>query len=156
MDSKHGKKHLKRLSQVWESNPMCFITTCTRDRKPVLAHDEVVDILIGEWKQAISRHGWAIGSYVVMPDHVHFFCRASTDAKSLSNFVGSWKEWTSKKMVKKLQYSVPVWQKEFFDHVLRSDESYSEKWNYVRNNPVRAGMINRAEDWRYQGQVDYL
>ena len=41
----------------------------------------------------------------------------------------------------------------FFDHVLRSDESYSEKWNYVRNNPVRAGLVQNADDWPYAGEI---
>jgi len=40
----------------------------------------------------------------------------------------------------------PVWQRGFFDHLLRSDESYAEKWNYVRENPVRAGLAQSAED----------
>jgi len=43
----------------------------------------------------------------------------------------------------------PHWQKGFFDHVLRSAESYSQKWHYVRENPVRAGLISRWEDWPY-------
>jgi hypothetical protein len=41
----------------------------------------------------------------------------------------------------------------FFDHILRSDESYSEKWNYVRDNPVRAGLVETADDWPYQGEI---
>jgi hypothetical protein len=40
-----------------------------------------------------------------------------------------------------------------FDHVLRSDESYAEKWNYVRDNPVRAGLVKSADNWRYQGEI---
>lgn len=156
MDSMHEKKHLRRLSQVWEANPMYFITTCTDDRRAILADDETVGILVREWEQAMARHGWAVGSYIVMPDHVHFFCRASVSAKSLSQFVGKWKEWTSKKMIVDLNYSSPVWQKDFFDHILRSEESYSEKWNYVRNNPVRAGLVSEAEDWNYRGHIHFL
>jgi len=49
-----------------------------------------------------------------------------------------------------------VWQEGFFDHVLRSDESYAEKWNYVRQNPVRAGLVARAEEWPYQGEIVYI
>jgi len=40
-----------------------------------------------------------------------------------------------------------------FDHVLRNDESYAQKWNYGRDNPVRAGLVVRSEDWPYQGEV---
>ena len=47
----------------------------------------------------------------------------------------------------------PIWQRRFFDHVLRSDESYAEKWNYVRENPVRAGLVKSADDWPYAGEI---
>jgi hypothetical protein len=47
-------------------------------------------------------------------------------------------------------------KKGFFDHVLRSDESYLEKWNYVRENPVRAGLAKSAEQWPYQGEIVYI
>ena len=48
-----------------------------------------------------------------------------------------------------------LWQREFFDHLLRSNESYKAKWAYVRMNPVRAALVERPEDWPYQGYVDY-
>jgi hypothetical protein len=41
----------------------------------------------------------------------------------------------------------------FFDHVIRHSESYSEKWEYVRQNPVRAGLATNADDWRWQGEI---
>ena len=47
----------------------------------------------------------------------------------------------------------PIWQRGFFDHVLRNDESYEDKWNYVRENPVRAGLVTKADDWPYSGEI---
>jgi putative transposase len=49
-----------------------------------------------------------------------------------------------------------VWQSDTFDHILRSGESYSEKWNYVRMNPVRAGLAAAPEDWPWQGEITPL
>jgi putative transposase len=46
-----------------------------------------------------------------------------------------------------------IWQRGFFDHVLRSGESYSRKWNYVCENPVRAGLVRQAQDWPYAGEI---
>ena len=40
-----------------------------------------------------------------------------------------------------------------FDHVLRSHESYADKWRYVLENPVRAGLVTRAGDWPYAGEI---
>jgi hypothetical protein len=49
-----------------------------------------------------------------------------------------------------------LWRPGFFDHVLRNGESYAQKWNYVRDNPVRAGLVARNEDWPYQGEIVYI
>lgn len=46
----------------------------------------------------------------------------------------------------------PIWQPGFFDHVLRNGESYSQKWEYVRQNPVRAQPVARGDAWPYQGE----
>jgi putative transposase len=46
-----------------------------------------------------------------------------------------------------------LWQPGFFDHILRSNESYGEKGNYVRENPVRAGLVKSGGDWPYQGEI---
>jgi REP element-mobilizing transposase RayT len=59
-------------------------------------------------------------------------------------------------MVRELHFAGNIWQEEFFDHVLRSNESYSQKWDYVRENPVRAGLVEKAEDWPRQGEIESL
>jgi len=50
----------------------------------------------------------------------------------------------------------PHWQKGFFDHVMRSEESYSEKWLDVAENPIRKKLVEQHEDWPYQGEIDPL
>jgi hypothetical protein len=47
----------------------------------------------------------------------------------------------------------PHWQKGFFDHILRSADSYSAKWEYVRENPVRAGLVKAWREWPFVGEV---
>ncbi|MGB9157330.1 MAG: hypothetical protein WCB20_12630 [Chthoniobacterales bacterium] len=46
-----------------------------------------------------------------------------------------------------------LWQPGFFDHVLSSDESYAEKWQYVLENPGRAGLVREMEEWPHQGEI---
>jgi REP element-mobilizing transposase RayT len=106
-------KHLHRLERVWVDWPIYFITTCTFERRPILTSREVAEILIDEWQQSHNRHGWAIGRYVIMPDHVHFFCSAELDAKTLPTFMQAWKQWTSKRMARELKLSGKIWQKSF-------------------------------------------
>ena len=58
--------------------------------------------------------------------------------------------------VTSLSLEPPLWQPEFFDHLLRSEESYTKKWNYVRDNPVREKLVERADDWPFSGCVEVL
>jgi putative transposase len=94
-------KHLRRLQRIWIDRPIYFITTGTLERRA---------ILVDEWRHAHNRHGWAVGRYVIMPDHVHFFCSAELDAKTLPIFMQRWKEWTSKRIVRELKLSGRIWQ----------------------------------------------
>ena len=48
------------------------------------------------------------------------------------------------------------WQPGFFDHLLRRNESYAQKWDYVWRNPVRAKLVAKPEDWPYQGEVHLI
>jgi len=149
--------HLKRLDRIWIDNPIFFITTCTEDRMNILANPEVAAILVEEWKTTHARHRWHIGRYVIMPNHVHFFCTPENEADDLSVFMKFWKEWTSKKIKKTCNIiEGSVWQKEFFDHLLRSEESYAEKWDYVLNNPVRAGLVKEVGEWPWQGEIEII
>jgi REP-associated tyrosine transposase len=93
-----------------------------------------------------------MGAYVLMPDHLHAFVAADDQKLSLSLWMKSLKNTLSKTMRSK-RIPPPHWQKTFFDHVLCSAESYTEKWHYVRENPVRAGLVKRWEDWPFQGEI---
>ncbi len=148
--------HLKRLEQIRIDPAVFFVTTCTRNRRTILADERVAKILVDEWKTAQTRHQWDVGRYVVMPDHVHFFCSPGIDAKSLSDSVGLWKQWTSKRILAETHRSGPLWQREFFDHLIRSNESYHQKWEYIKENPVRAGLVKQSREWPWQGEVSDL
>ena len=150
------KTHLPRLHQVWTRHPIYFITTCTAGRRPLLANPATHAILLTEWREMAARRGWSVGRYVIMPDHVHFFVApAGSPGATLAAAVGHWKTWTAHAIGRDLGVSGTCWERSFFDHLLRSAESRSEKWAYVRENPVRAGLVSMAEDWPYAGAVDF-
>ena len=152
------RKHLRRLDRVCLPAGACifYVTCCVRGRSRPLANAAAVDVLVESWRAAPRLFEWAVGRYVVMPDHVHFFASPCADtAKALSILVGSWKSWTRKEMRSAVDPSFE-WQREFFDHLLRSTESYAQKWEYVRMNPVRAGLVASADEWPYQGEVCIL
>jgi putative transposase len=150
-----GHKHLRRLDSVWIESPIYFLTICVAGRRRLLANDRVFAILRAEFESAPGRYGWIVGQFVVMPDHLHFFCASDQQpaSASLSRFIGGFKQWTAKGILRAASLPPPLWQRQFFDHVLRSSESYESKWRYVYENPVRAGLVDAAEDWPYAGRI---
>lgn len=98
------------------------------------------------------EHGVAIGRFVLMPDHAHLFVVLPEGGITLSRWMQALKR-TLGAVLKARGEQPPFWQEGFFDHVLRSGESHSAKWEYVRLNPERAGFCSRADDWPWQGEI---
>ena len=142
-----------RLANIFRKYdpPLYFITFCTFDRRPLLANQSFHDYFMAHLKRK-SNEGITCGEYVVMPDHIHLFLRIDPHRYRLGKTVGFIKQALSKPL-RDAGIAQPHWQPGFFDHVLRSADSYSEKWDYVRNNPVRAGLVKCYSDWKYQGMI---
>jgi REP element-mobilizing transposase RayT len=149
------RKHLRRLERIFDGTraPLYYLTCCVHSRIAVLARPDIAEVLETAWREAEQVHGWLVGRFVVMPDHVHFFASpCGEEGKSLSQFMESWKRWTQREIRQRGIVSFR-WQKEFFDHLLRSDESYGGKWDYVRENPVRERLVTSPDEWPFQGEV---
>lgn len=138
--------------QSWDSPPIIFVTLCTRGRRPILARTEVLAVLQAVWSDS---NDWLVGRFVVMPDHIHLFCGpARLDPLPVGNWVRYWKSLATRRWPGPEER--PIWQSDFWDRQLRNDESYSQKWNYVRMNPVRHGLVREPNEWPYQGELNEL
>jgi REP element-mobilizing transposase RayT len=140
----------------FRDNPIVFFTACTFQRRKILASAKCEEILREIWQRSAEHDGWWVGSYVLMPGHVHFFARPAIDARPMADWVQMWKSVSSRQIAAALGIDPPTWQTDYFDRYLRSSESYSDKWQYVEQNPVRAGLVGRVEDWPYHGTINDL
>jgi putative transposase len=147
-------ERLRRLETIYERWPIYFVTTCTAERRDLLANQLIHTTFLKFVENASARGAW-VGRYVLMPDHLHLFLALEDDRIRLSEWIRSLKNTISKVLRTRGDMS-PYWQKGFFDHVMRSGDSYSQKWEYVRANPVRARLVNRPEDWPYSGEIHEL
>lgn len=123
-------RRLNRLERVFTDSPVYFITACTAGRRPLLANAAVCDAFVAFAHQAPAHGAW-FGAYVLMPDHLHVFITTDGERVTLSAVIKSLKNSLSKTM-RSHGIAAPHWQKGFFDHLLRSEESYADKWTYVR------------------------
>ena len=149
------RRHMGRMRPaqgvyVLSGHPtIVFLTVCTKDRNPWLADATVHQSLQAAWQ---SAQAWLVGYYLLMHDHLHLFCAPKDLNFTLEQWVVFWK------LEFRRLHNAPQcrWQSHFFDYRLRRQESYSEKWSYVRENPLRKGLVQKAEAWPYQGMMNVL
>ena len=210
---------------------MLYVTVVTGKRNAILADKAVQDCIVAAWKAAAD---WLVGRYVIMPDHIHFFCAPATyPPPDFHRWMKQWKAQVSRSFPIGLRAGgahgrvalvateapadtshgrvalvatgngadtahgrvalvatgngadaaatsaalpptddaaatsaalpnvplsrpPPLFQRDCWDRQLRTGESYAQKWEYVRNNPVRKGLVAHADEWPYQGQVNVL
>jgi len=126
-----------------------FDTICTKDRIPWLANPTCHTLLCQVW---VESSAWLVGRYVIMPDHIHLFAAPNVRNIDFDSWVAYWK----RKFSLAAQNPSLRWQRDHWDRRMRSNESYAEKWDYVRNNPVRHGLVGNSDDWPYQGELNIL
>jgi REP element-mobilizing transposase RayT len=90
---------------------------------------------------------------VLMPDHIHlFYAPSGCDYPPLAKWVQFWKSRSSQTWPRPEEQ--PIWQKSLWDTQLRRGEHFGEKWEYVRQNPVRKRLVVCPEGWPYQGEMN--
>jgi REP element-mobilizing transposase RayT len=131
----------------WEQRVIYFVTICVANRQAVLANEPAFNAL----KTAIGRlEDWRVLAAILMPDHLHVIAAPIENRNAkLGNFSAALKRW----MRQELNASWN-WQPGSFDRLLRFDESLHDKWLYVQENPVRAGLVQHWKDWPYQIGLD--
>ncbi|MCE0523122.1 MAG: hypothetical protein LV480_09450 [Methylacidiphilales bacterium] len=119
-----------------------FITACSEPRGVNQFCNLKVGSAIFESISYRNKAGiWFCHLALLMPDHIHLLVNFP-DIPFFSRVIGDWKHWLSR------QHSIS-WQENFFDHRIRKEESFGEKAEYILQNPVRAGLIDKAENWPY-------
>lgn len=87
-------------------------------------------------------------SWVVMPNHVHVLITLYKD-DTLGSIVHSWKVRSAKQINFLLKRSGPLWYRDYFDRYMRHEAHFQQSVEYIEMNPVKAGLVQRPEDWRF-------
>ena len=145
MESK-SRKWLRHDIPSWvkREDEVYFITICSRERhNSYLAPSRIAAGLLASIRFKRDQQIWFPVVALVMPDHIHMILRLGVESKGLSKEIKNWKSWTAKNLG-------ISWQNGFFDHRLRGADSLSQKYEYILENPVRAGLVDNAIEWKWK------
>jgi putative transposase len=137
------RKRLPHQTPHWidSTSSVFFITICCQTRGiNQLCTRETGNALL---ESVVFRHEhehWFIRLFLLMPDHLHFLASFPADARPMQSIISGWKAWTAKSCGIR-------WQRDYFEHRLRAEESFAAKADYIRENPVRAGLVKDRAGW---------
>ncbi|MDJ0938275.1 MAG: transposase [Woeseiaceae bacterium] len=123
-----------------------FLTTSVAKRRRIFIRHEYASVVLDSIRWLHRTRRLTVDAAVVMPDHVHL--AGQLGERSLSRVMHSLKSYTANRLAH-LGVAAPIWQPGFHDHALRDDEDYSVRIRYLIDNPVRAGLVERIEDYPY-------
>jgi REP element-mobilizing transposase RayT len=143
-------EYRRKLPHYQKAGRVLFITfrKNTRDPFSVEARDAILQHCLFDHQRRYELH-----AAVIMPEHVHLLLTPLRDERGwpygLALILKQLKGTSARSVNQLLGSGGPVWQEESFDHVLRSQESLEEKLEYIRQNPVKRGLVSRPEDYRW-------
>ena len=164
-------KSYKRRKQVHLKNfdygsheHVFFITICTAAKQHYFADPKISKIIIAELEHRWTNQEIKLFCYCIMPDHLHLLISLNENyirkegafgERTLQDWVSAFKRYTARTVGQRLEIK-PLWQSNFYDHVVRREESLVEICSYILNNPVRIGLVSRWEEYPYSRVVDDL
>lgn len=92
-------------------------------------------------------------AWVVMPNHVHALLEPMGEW-TVGRVVASWKKWTARAITGHADLAIggapkPLWHREYWDRYIRNEVHFDRMVGYIHENPVKAGLVRRAEEWRW-------
>jgi REP element-mobilizing transposase RayT len=153
------------MTQISRDTPFYYLTSVTKDRLPIFRTDELKRIMTEALDEARRSAGFLIFAYVIMPDHDHLItdgARSISDVLRFTNGIAAkriinyLKENGHEASLAKLRteeknrgYKHSVWQHHPDAFHLVGEDTLLQKVNYIHQNPVRTGLVERAEDYLY-------
>lgn len=143
-----------------------FFTLVTHKRNTMLCHDENIHLLREAFQYVMARHPFTIDAHVILPEHLHCLwtlpegdCDFSTRWRLIkSHFTRNVRGHIGNSRISRAQSDLrvginektrkqPIWQKRFWEHVIRDEQDMKNHVEYIHYNPVKHGLVTSPVDW---------
>ena len=144
----------KRRLPHWEKEGSTYFITFRVKKtlgKPLIKNPKLAEVVEEALWFGYGKR-YILDAYVVMSDHVHLLLTPLFDW-NLSKILQGIKGYTSREINKLLSRKGSFWQDESFDHLVRHEAGWLDKFDYIHNNPVKAGLVDIPEDYEFSSLV---
>jgi putative transposase len=129
------------------------LTLCAFDRRIRFVDPAIVGTARSLLLQYADEFQFGLPAYCFMPDHLHVLAAGESEASDLEAFISNMKQQTAFLFAQ--AHRARLWQKGYFDRILRSEEETIVVARYILNNPVRAGLVKSFDEYPFSGSNRY-
>ena len=147
------KKRIRLKHFDYTGSYRYFITICTINKKPIFTDSCLVNWFIEVLKEESKDFGFLVWACCFMPDHLHLLIEGKDENSHMKKFVSSYKQKTG--FYYKKKYGTPLWQINYYEHVLRKNEDTRAVARYIFNNPVRKGIVDDYREYAFLGSFEF-
>jgi putative transposase len=146
-----------KIRRLYVPNALYFITGVTQDRAPVLADPADMDLFRSTIRRVKEYHPFEMRAFVFLHEHFHVlvYVPAITNVSKLlqsvqRNFTRNYKREHG------ITHSVHLWQRGFWDHVIRNDDDLANHFDYIHYNPIKHGYVTKPEEYVHSSFLEYV
>lgn len=136
-----------KYRRFWVPNSVVFLTLVTVNRTPVFGARETVEAALEVLRRVKAIHAFRMRGYVILPDHCHLLLW--TEDGRFDRVMHSFKRNTVLALKEAGGREETIWQKRFYDHVIRDDADLTSHLDYVHYNPVHHGWTQKPADYEF-------
>jgi putative transposase len=143
-----------------------FFTVVTHNRRPFLCEPDNINLLRDSFKRVMQQHPFIIDAVVILPDHLHCIWTLPSEDADFSTRWRLIKGWFSRRCSIEYQDEVSasrkskqekaVWQRRFWEHLVRDEQDFINHVDYIHYNPVKHGLVSSPKDWQYSSFHRYI
>ncbi|HET7150614.1 MAG TPA: transposase [Candidatus Acidoferrum sp.] len=145
------------LVRYQRSQQSHFVTFSCYRRMRLLENPAMRELVVAALEQARRRFSFRVYGFVVMPEHVHLLV-SEPERALVANAIQSLKIAVSKRSAQVREFDgqhAALWYKRYYDRNIRSYTDFLEKLRYIHRNPVKRGLVEKAEDWKWSSFRHY-
>lgn len=150
--SRKDSLRLQRFDYSWPR--IYFVTIVAQDRQAKFLDERVAIATVDSLKKLRTEFCFNLYIYCLMPEHFHGLIGPGESGRTFGGLCGAFKSLSTREYWN--WYDGKLWQRQFFDHIIRNQQDFEETLEYIRMNPVRRGLVKDPKEWPYTARLDYL
>jgi putative transposase len=140
------KNSLRLKGFDYSSRRSSFVTIVTEGRQTFFNDSRIAESATKILFDLREKYRFNLYAYCFMPEHFHALIGIGESGLTLGRICGDFKSLSTREFWK--CYEGKLWQRQFFDHVIRNETDFLETVEYIRENPVKAGLVANWNDWK--------